>query len=659
MAYLGGTPCRVKLVCRLVVAAVCVLASCIEHSDAAAVVDAYRMIQYDFRGSPFGSRRAGLNHHASSGLDVPGADLTRAVVVMSVNNVDLNLINGTPCRVKLVCRLVVAAVCVLASCIEHSDAAAVVDAYRMIQYDFRGSPFGSRRAGLNHHASSGLDVPGADLTRAVVVMSVNNVDLNLINEVLQGKRFIGGLLLLLPESFASTEAGDASEGEEDDDDEAAAAAAAAAAGGVDLEAISALEHLLVHSSFPSARMREACDVALVTPVRGCVAAAFARRHKLVVKATEPKKLAVVPITNVQGWLHGLRGDSDAVVPTIAIVAPYDTFGAAPVCASPPRQLFAEAVRVAQPLARGSDSSGSAVVALLEVARLFFRLYGSPKTRGRYNLLFGLTSGAPYNYDGTRQWLASFDQRVLETVEFAVCLHSIGSWGDKLRLHVSKPPKDPTIARFYEVAWEHEQFSRSRIVAGTLSGLAAPPALFQAAGGIADTRLQVREAALVKAIKIVAESLARYIYGHEGKSVEIFADGSSLGVSRPYVRHWLSLLSRTPRVAPFLPKTAPIFTALHKELGGHTDRVDMHTAPLDASFAIHFHSSQLCAPHGGAVCGWTWGGGQVASVTFDLLIMLAIGAYLSALFLILHISTKGLDDLMGVFRRPPPRKGKAL
>lgn len=49
---------------------------------------------------------------------------------------------------------------------------------------------------------------------------------------------------------------------------------------------------------------------------------------------------------------------------------------------------------------GSDSNGSGVVALLEISRLFSRLYSSPKTRGKYNLLFGLTSGGPYNYNGT-------------------------------------------------------------------------------------------------------------------------------------------------------------------------------------------------------------------------------------------------------------------
>lgn len=55
---------------------------------------------------------------------------------------------------------------------------------------------------------------------------------------------------------------------------------------------------------------------------------------------------------------------------------------------------------------GSDSNGSGVVVLLEIARLFSRLYSNPRTRGRYNLLFGLTSGGPYNYNGTQKVLAS-------------------------------------------------------------------------------------------------------------------------------------------------------------------------------------------------------------------------------------------------------------
>ncbi|CAE6074956.1 unnamed protein product [Arabidopsis arenosa] len=75
-----------------------------------------------------------------------------------------------------------------------------------------------------------------------------------------------------------------------------------------------------------------------------------------------------------GCLPGSRADGDSnQLPTIALVASYDTFGAAPA------------------LLVGSDSNGSGVVLLLEVARLLSALSSNPKTRGSCNLLFALTA----------------------------------------------------------------------------------------------------------------------------------------------------------------------------------------------------------------------------------------------------------------------------
>jgi hypothetical protein len=54
---------------------------------------------------------------------------------------------------------------------------------------------------------------------------------------------------------------------------------------------------------------------------------------------------------------------------------------------------------------------------------------------------------------------------------------------------------------------------------------------------------------------VSEKKQRHIYDQEGKHVEVFADGSNLAPSPAYVRSWLDLLGRTPRVAPFLGKNA--------------------------------------------------------------------------------------------------------
>ncbi|PWA32035.1 EF-Hand 1, calcium-binding site-containing protein [Artemisia annua] len=136
----------------------------------------------------------------------------------------------------------------------------------------------------------------------------------------------------------------------------------------------------------------------------------------------------------QGWLPGTKADGDSNrLPTIAIVASYDTFDATPA------------------LSVGSDSNGSGVVALLEITRLFSLLYSNPNTRGRYNIIFGLTSGGPYNYNGTQKCLRSFYQRLRESIDYAICLNGLGSGDRGLWLQVSKPPENAYVKQIFEVS----------------------------------------------------------------------------------------------------------------------------------------------------------------------------------------------------------------
>lgn len=144
---------------------------------------------------------------------------------------------------------------------------------------------------------------------------------------------------------------------------------------------------------------------------------------------------------------------------------------------------------------------------------------------------------------------------------------------------------------------------------------------------------------------MAESLAGHIYGHERKNIKIFAENSSLAVNPSYVASWLSLLSRTPRVAPFLPKTDPFISALRKELAEHTTEVNVQHENLDGIFTFYDSTKATLNIY------------QVASVTFDLLLLLVLGSYLIVLFSFLVITTRGLDDLISLFRKPPSRKMK--
>ncbi|PKA47532.1 hypothetical protein AXF42_Ash014728 [Apostasia shenzhenica] len=545
---------------------------------------------------------------------------------------------------------VLALVLVLVACVELGDAATAVDVYRLIQYDVAGAPFGSRLAGLNHHAGSSFSASGADLSRTVVILPVRELNLTLLDECIKSKHPLGGLLLLLPQRSGSRVLGEklGSDGVNGD--------------GLMRNILAELEKLLVHANIPYPVYFAFEDDKINTiladirrsDATGQPASATTGGYKFVVSSWEPKKVSSPTITNIQGWLPGLKGESDVnQLPTIAIVASYDTFGAAPA------------------LSVGSDSNGSGVVALLEIARLFSRLYANPKTRGRYNLLFGLTSGGPYNYNGTLKWLRSFDQRLRESIDYAICLNSIGSWNNELWVHVSKPPENAYIKQVYEglseiaqnvgvklgikhkkinisdprVAWEHEQFSRVRVTAITLSEFPVAPALLESSGGLSDSRNSVDERAIQRSVTIVAESLARHIYGLQG-NIQIFAENSSLSVNPSYIISWLDLLSRTPRVAPFLQKPDPLISALKKELSDHTVDVHIQHESIDGMFS--FYDSTTATLHIY----------QVASVTFDLLLLLVAGSYLALLFCFLVITTRGVDDLINMFRRPPSRKIKA-
>eukprot|EP00850_Spirogloea_muscicola_P012162 SM000078S22021 [mRNA] locus=s78:45701:50972:+ [translate_table: standard] len=542
------------------------------------------------------------------------------------------------------------------------------------KYDVRGKPLGSRRAALNLYAASGLSTPGLDLARAVVVLRVRDLDLPLLSRVLQKKQAVGGIILILPRKHGvggSSSSDKDAEGPSQQEDGNVSLAG-------HLGMVAELEELLVHSNLQmpvyfaleNDVLSSVINISRTSEMVGKPASASNGGYKLVISSAEPKKVPTPVISNIQGWLYGMSGEGDSAgLPTIVIHASYDTFGAAP-------EIDIVILHLLQSLATGANDGGTGAVAVLELARLFSRLYRSPKSKGGYNLLFGLTAGGPYNCDGTKQWLASLDQRVLETVELTVSLKSLGAGfqgasAGKLHLHVSKPPKDPKIKVLHDslaavavqmglevdlvhkkinisdpwVAWEHEQFSRQRIVAGTLSCHEAAVGELAHSGGLTDLREDVDDVAVTRATKLVAEALGRLIYSHLGGMTDIFAEGSSLAVSQPFISAWSDLLSSSPRVIPYLPKSAPIVTALHKELSSHTSDAKIHTCLLDSSYNFYDTPSATLQIY------------QVASVGFDLLIMLGVGLYLGILYIVLHITTKGLDDLMGVVRTSRIRKVK--
>jgi hypothetical protein len=164
------------------------------------------------------------------------------------------------------------------------------------------------------------------------------------------------------------------------------------------------------------------------------------RYQLVVSSSDATLLPTITINNYHAWLHSIpnvNSDSDTL-PTIGIVANYDTFGGSPT------------------LSNGVDQNGSGTIGLLELTRIFSRLYSDERTHGHYNLLFILTGAGRMNYAGTKHWLKSIDTRILESLEFVLCLNAIGN-GQNLYLHVSKNAKTDEIKQLHQVTKNEDNY----------------------------------------------------------------------------------------------------------------------------------------------------------------------------------------------------------
>ncbi len=233
------------------------------------------------------------------------------------------------------------------------------------------------------------------------------------------------------------------------------------------------------------------------------------------------------------------------------------------------------------LSFGADSNGSGVVVLLELIRLFSKLYSNPKTQPKVNLLFLLSGAGKFNYIGTRKWieenLDSAESSLLTESLFTVCLDSLGdSEGNKaLYMHVSKPPKEGTAAYLFfndlqqiasnslsdlvnvsmihkkinlaedTLAWEHERFSIRRIAAFTLSSLSTSKSFYRKTiTDVFDDRLLEP---LYNNINLISEAIAKQLYGDLKQSLF----GSELQISKPFIKSLLIHLSKHSRAQQLL------------------------------------------------------------------------------------------------------------
>lgn len=513
------------------------------------------------------------------------------------------------------------------------------DVFRMIQYDKAGAPFGSQRTSVSLQAVS----ISADIARKMVVAPYEQVDVTLIEEA---NAKAGGLLILLPPRDVKLQRGVIEKWME-----------------VEAQLNSRELRIPVYFAVVTPEIQEAMSTITSAGDEGAIVSGFlssiySDEYVMVASSADPSPITGVSLTNFQGWIaagSGAREDDEeaAQTSTIALVAHYDTLGVAPE------------------LATGADANGSGVTALLELARLFSKLYSGMRTQGKYNLLLVLTGGGRLNFAGARVWADQADPRLLASIELTVCLDALAA-GDKLHLHVSRPAKDPIIGQLYSnlkaagaaegvevelvhkkinisdpsIAWEHEVFARKRIPAATISHFAQHSATLFSRSNVLDTTSQIDMDVFARNVKVVGEGLARYVYKLGNQSGAVL-EGSH-AVHADFLRSWLATVASFPRVYPYLAPASPLFGALEKALGDYAE-VTRQTQPWDGEVTPAAAADADVSRPASRASSVVFYQPATASLavhkvkpgTFDLLLTVVIAAYLG----LVYVYFKGVDETM--------------
>ncbi|XP_041913114.1 BOS complex subunit ncln isoform X3 [Alosa pseudoharengus] len=530
-----------------------------------------------------------------------------------------------------------------------AEAAHEFTVYRMQQYDLQGQPYGTRNAILNTEART---VEAEVLSRRCVLLRLADFSYEKYQKAL--RQSAGAVVIILPKNM-STMPQDVLQFMEMEPELLATETIVPVYFALeDDELLSIYKQTQISSS--SQISSSAAEVLLHT--------ATANGFQMVTSGAQSKAVSDWAITSLEGRLAGVGGED---LPTIVLVAHYDSFGVAPW------------------LSYGADSNGSGVSVLLELARLFSRLYTYKRTHAGYNLLFFVSGGGKFNYQGTKRWLEDnldhTDSSLLQdNVAFVLCLDTLGN-GDSLHLHVSKPPKEGspqyTLLRELEtvaasqypdvkfsmvhkkinladdtLAWEHERFGIRRLPAFTLSHLeshrhalrssimdmrSVSPSQDGAGEVTAGPHVDLKK--LSRNTKLIAEALARVVYNLTEKGapgdLQIFTE--QMQVQEEQLSSVVDWLTAQPRAAQLVDKDSSLVSTLEYYLARYLKDVKRHYVKADKRDPEFVFYDQLKQ---------TMNAYRVKPAIFDLLLAVCIAAYLG----VMYLAVQNFGLLYNILRR---------
>ncbi|XP_034835304.1 BOS complex subunit ncln [Maniola hyperantus] len=357
-------------------------------------------------------------------------------------------------------------------------------------------------------------------------------------------------------------------------------------------------------------------------------------YQIVVSSPTPAKMDSKPVT-----LHGKLVGRSGAAQTIVIAAHYDS------CSVIPELSF------------GADSNASGAVAVLELARIFSRLYSTAAVRGGPTLVFMLTStGHSLNYFATKKWLEehldSVDASLLQDISFVMCLDSISS--GPMTMHVSKPPKAGSPAQSMKsrigaplvhkkinladelLAWHHERFSIRRMTAFTLSSLQSYKD--PSRNTLLDRFSEGSFRNIAKNIATTARALASHIYNltEEESDEDSALYDDALSVDEASIKHWYKFLStqpRSPQIITAAPLNGGVTGALERALSRYMEvTVTSHAVDKrEPEYALYPPTRAQLFVY------------SVKPAVFDLILTLAIVAYLSVVYFAIQLFPRFYEE----------------
>lgn len=326
-----------------------------------------------------------------------------------------------------------------------------------------------------------------------------------------------------------------------------------------------------------------------------------------------------------------------------------------------------------------------MTALLELARLFAKIYASQRNQAKVSLIFLLTAGGKVNYIGSKKYieenLDNVDNSPLSDAQLIVSLEALAAKEqDGLYMHVSKVPKEKTpVADFFKtlrdtagargrpatmnhkkinlneetLAFEHERFTFRRLPAFTISVAANHKSAKRSS--MFDTCADVDLDALVTNVEAIAEALASHAFSNL-RDKDLEALKSELKVSPAFVKSTFKQICSQARsqqllfttkqkgkeliIAPFVSSLEALLKKSVKNTNLRHFKVDprdpevVFYEPLSATLAVYRCVSRVVQPKAILTSSCF----SVKHALFDLVVSIGIAAYLTLFYYFLTVSS---------------------